>query len=76
MADDEGGLRRQPELDITIPQAGPLAKEPRRDVGSLLDDDDDADLEIERVRAMRAGDHQLNRGARNAALDPDDGIAL
>ena len=74
MSEDEGGLRRQPELDITVPQAAPLEEEPSRDVGSLLDDD--ADLVIERARAMRAGDRQLNRAARNAALDPDDGIAL
>ena len=75
MSEDEGGLRRQPELDITVPQAAPMEEEPDRGVGSLLDDDD-ADLEIERARAMRAGDRQLNRAARNAALDPDDGIAL
>ena len=75
MSEDEGGLHRQPELDITVPQAAPMEEEPDRGVGSLLDDDD-ADLEIERARAMRAGDRQLNRAARNAALDPDDGIAL
>ena len=75
MDEDEGGLRRQPELDMTTPQAAPVECEPHRDVASLLDDDD-AGMEEERVRAVRAGDRQLARAARNAALDPDDGIAL
>ena len=76
MDEDEGGLRRQPELDMTMPQAAPVEEEPQRDLASLLDDDDDAGQEEERVRALRAGDRQLARAARNAALDPDDGIAL
>ena len=76
-AEDEGGLRRQPELDITVPQAAPVEEEPQRDVGSLLDDDDDADQEADRVRALRVARSQgAQRLARNAALDPDDGIAL
>ena len=75
MDQDEGGLRRQPELDMTMPQAAPVEEEPQRDLASLLDDDD-AGMEEERVRAVRAGDRQLARAARNAALDPDDGIAL
>ena len=74
--DDEGGLRRQPELDITVPQAAPVEDEPARDVSSLLDDDD-AETEAERVRAIRvARTDGARRLARNAALDPDDGIAL
>ena len=76
MSEDEGGLRRQAELDITVPQAQPAEEEPRRDLILLDEDDGDADLEVERARAMRAGDRQFNRVARNAALDPDDGIAL
>ena len=76
MDEDEGGLRRQPELDMTMPQAAPVEDEPQRDLASLLDDDDDAGVEEERVRAVRASDRQLARAARNAALDPDDGIAL
>ena len=77
MDEDEGGLRLQPELDITVPQAAPVEEEPHREVGSLLDDDDDADREVERVRAIRAARSQgAQRLARNAALDPDDGIAL
>ena len=74
--DDEGGLRRQPELDVTVPQAAPVDEEPARDVSSLLDDDD-ADTEADRVRAIRvARTDGARRLARNAALDPDDGIAL
>jgi len=73
--EDDGGLRRQPELDMTMPQAAPVEDEPQRDIGSLLDDDD-AGMEEERALAVRAGDRQLSRAARNAALDPDDGIAL
>ena len=75
--EDEGGLRRQPELDMTVPQAAPVEEEPSRDVGSLLDDDDDGDVEVERMRAGRVARQQgAQRLARNAALDPDDGIAL
>ena len=73
--DDEGGLRRQPELDISVPQAAPTEEEPPRDLGALLEDDEDAG-ELERVRASRAADQALTRSARAAALDPDDGIAL
>lgn len=75
MDEDEGGLRRQPELDMTMPQAAPVEEERGRDVASLLDDDD-AGMEEERARMVRAGDRQLQRAARNTALDPDDGIAL
>ena len=75
--EDEGGLRRKPELDMTVPQAAPIEEEPSRDVGSLLDDDDDSDAEVERMRATRAARQQgAQRMARNASLDPDDGIAL
>ena len=77
MDEDEGGLRRQPELDITVPQAAPAEEEPQRDVGSLLDDDETNDREAERVRQVRVARQQgAQRLARNAALDPDDGIAL
>ena len=77
MDEDEGGLRRQPELDVTVPQAAPVDEEPHREVGSLLDDDDAADREAERLRAIRVARSQgAQRLARNAALDPDDGIAL
>ena len=75
--EDEGDLRRQPELDMTVPKAAPVEVEPSRDVGSLLDDDDDSDAEVERIRAARVSRQQgAQRLARNASLDPDDGIAL
>ena len=75
-ADDEGGLRRQPELDLTAPQAAPVEDEPARDVRALLDDDD-GEPEGEHARALRLSrDERARRLARNAALDPDDGIAL
>ena len=75
--DDEGGLRRQPELDMTAPQAAPVEEEPARDVRALLDDDDDGEPEAEHARALRlARDERARRMARNASLDPDDGIAL
>ena len=75
--EDEGGLRRQPELDMTVPQAAPVEEEPSRDVGSLLDDDDDGDVDVDRMRAARVARQQgAQRLARNASLDPDDGIAL
>ena len=74
---DEGGLRRQPELGIVMPQAAPVEDEPQRDVGSLLDDDEDGDREAEQLRAVRAARRENGeRLARNAALDLDDGIAL
>ena len=77
LEEDEGGLRRQPELDMTVPQAAPVEEELSRDVGSLLDDDDDGDAEVERMRTARVARQQgSQRLARNAALDPDDGIAL
>ena len=74
--EDEGGLRRQPELDMTVPQAAPAEEEPPRDLGVLLDDGDEDAAEMERMRAVRAADRALTRSARTAALDPDDGIAL
>ena len=75
---DERGTRAgcaaSPSSTSPCPQAQPAEEEHRPDL--ILLDDDDADLEVERARAMRAGERQLNRVARNAALDPDDGIAL
>uniref|UniRef100_UPI0025C1D531 IncP-type conjugal transfer protein TraG n=1 Tax=Acidovorax sp. TaxID=1872122 RepID=UPI0025C1D531 len=65
---DDGGPRRQPELSETVaydPDAAPAA-----DLG-LLDDDDDAPLPLPRQL-----DPALQRTARLASLDPDDGIDL
>jgi type IV secretion system protein VirD4 len=64
---DDGGPRRQPELSETVAydpeQAAPVA-----DLG-LLDDDDPLPL-------PRQLDPALQRTARLASLDPDDGLDL
>ena len=64
---DEGGHLLKPELDVAldvavIAEAGDLA---------VLDDEDDGPL-----LPPRESDPRLQRSARLAALDPDDGIAL
>lgn len=65
---DDGGPRRQPELSETVAydpeQAAPVA-----DLGLL--DDDDMPLPL-----PRRFDPALQRTARLASLDPDDGIDL
>ncbi len=67
-AQEEGGLRQQPELFEAT--GYPLAAEPPASDLALLDDDD----------APLAPPHQLDLGlqrtARLASLDPDDGIPL
>ncbi|VGO08753.1 Type IV secretion system protein VirD4 [plant metagenome] len=63
--DDEGGLQIRPELDMP-PGTAPL--ETDTDL-ALIDDADDLPLPIE-------PDRRLQRTARLAALDPDDGIPL
>jgi len=65
---DDGGPRRQPELSETVswePEAKPLTNDL-----ALLEDEDD----IEPLPSKF--DPRLQRLARQAALDPDDGIAL
>ncbi|MEW9570272.1 conjugal transfer protein TraG [Rhodanobacter sp. Si-c] len=67
-AADDGDLRRQPELievAIGVPEFDPQASDL-----ALLDDDD---LPLPPPVQL---DRRLQRGARFAALDPDDGIAL
>ncbi|MCW0423965.1 conjugal transfer protein TraG [Xanthomonas sacchari] len=65
---DDGGPRRQPELAETVAyDAGPVA--PAADLALL--DDDDAPLPL-----PRQFDPALQRTARLASLDPDDGIDL
>ena len=67
---DDGGLERRPELE---PAA--IVADPERDGGDLavLNDSDDFDTEdIPRSRP----DPRLQRAARLAALDPNDGISL
>jgi type IV secretion system protein VirD4 len=67
--DDEGGPRRQPELDA--PEAAPMTT--AADEITRLDDNDfDDEAAVDRFRP----DRRLQTAARLAALDPDDGIAL
>ena len=68
MATDEGGPRLQPELSAVItpqPELDALTNDL-----ALLDDDDTP------LPLPRQLDPALQRTARLAALDPDDGIAL
>ncbi|MEL6643893.1 MAG: conjugal transfer protein TraG [Pseudomonadota bacterium] len=69
-ADDaDGGIRREPE----IPEHEDVAPElpcPREEFAALEDDPDD---EAQRARAMQT---RFRTVARQAALDPDDGIEL
>ena len=64
---DEGGPRRQPELAQTV--IYPEEPEPAFSDLALLDDDDLPVL-------PRQLDPAMQRVARQAALDPDDGIQL
>jgi type IV secretion system protein VirD4 len=67
---DDGGLERRPELE---PAA--IIADPERDGGDLtvLDDSDDFDTED---APLSRPDPRLQRAARLAALDPNDGISL
>ena len=65
---DDGGPRRQPELSETVTYDPDLAA-PAADLGLL--DDDDMPLPLPRQL-----DPALQRAARLASLDPDDGIDL
>uniref|UniRef100_UPI000C77B8CD conjugal transfer protein TraG n=1 Tax=Pseudomonas aeruginosa TaxID=287 RepID=UPI000C77B8CD len=66
---DDGGPRRQPELSETVAYDPELAA-PAADLG-LLDDDDDLPLPLPRQL-----DPAMQRTARLASLDPNDGIDL
>lgn len=66
-AADEGGPRRQPELSEAVAYS-PVPEHAASDL-ALLDDDDDLPLPSQL-------DPRLQRAARLAALDPDDGIQL
>ena len=66
---DDGGPRRQPELSKTVAYS-PEAEHAASDL-ALLDDEDDLPLPLPSQL-----DPRLQRAARLAALDPDDGIQL
>ena len=66
---DDGGPRRQPELSETVAYDPELAA-PAADL-ALLDDDDDLPLPLPRQL-----DPAMQRSARLASLDPNDGIEL
>ena len=65
---DDDGPRRQPELSETVAYDPELAA-PLADLGLL--DDDDAPLPLPRQL-----DPAMQRTARLASLDPNDGIEL
>ena len=66
---DEGGPRRQPELSEAVAY-NPAPEHAASDL-ALLDDEDDGPLPLPSQL-----DPRLQRAARLAALDPDDGIQL
>lgn len=66
---DNGGIRREPEL----PEHEEIALEPHQPVAEFAFDDQEPDDEAARARALRA---QIRGIARQAALDPGDGIEL
>ena len=66
---DDGGPRRQPELSEAVAY-DPEGAAPAADLG-LLDDDDDLPLPLPRQL-----DPAMQRTARLASLDPNDGIEL
>ena len=68
--DDDGGIRREPALpehEQVAPEPGPTTE---KEFAFL---DEEADDDAARARAMTA---RMRGVARQAALDPDDGIAL
>jgi type IV secretion system protein VirD4 len=73
---DEGGHQLKPELDLA------LDAQPLMDIDDLLvlDDEDDMPLQPQSLKRDRRDigdpDQRMQRNARLAALDPDDGIAL
>ncbi|OGB57268.1 MAG: conjugal transfer protein TraG [Burkholderiales bacterium RIFOXYD12_FULL_59_19] len=73
---DEGGHQLKPELDVAFDAPTPM------DVNDLLvlDDEDDMPLQAHSLKRDKQDigdtDRRMQRTARLAALDPDDGIAL
>ena len=68
-ADADGGIRREPEIP-EHEDAAPELPFPREEFAALEDEPDD---EAQRARAMQT---RFRNVARQAALDPDDGIEL
>ena len=68
-ADADGGIRREPEIP-EHEDAAPELPFPREEFAALEDEPDD---EAQRTRAMQT---RFRNVARQAALDPDDGIEL
>ena len=68
-ADADGGIRREPEIP-EHEDAAPELPFPREEFAALEDDPDD---EAQRARAIQT---RFRNVARQAALDPDDGIEL
>jgi type IV secretion system protein VirD4 len=66
---DEGGLRRQPELEATAAEQDVVSFD---EALAVLDDEVEDVSELSSPRLTR----QMSRTARLAALDADDGIAL
>ncbi len=67
-SEDDGGPRRQPELSDSV--AYDPEQEPAISDLTLLDDDDPAPVLPQQL------DPAMQRAARLASLDPDDGILL
>jgi type IV secretion system protein VirD4 len=68
--DSDGGIRREP----TLPEHEQIAPEPGPPPAKEFDFmEDEQDDDVVRTRTLAA---RARRVARQAALDPDDGIAL
>ncbi|WP_227268119.1 IncP-type conjugal transfer protein TraG, partial [Roseobacter weihaiensis] len=67
--DADGGVRRQPDL----PEHEDIAPEPAPPRSEFADLDDDPDDDMQRAKSMR---DRFGTVARQASLDPDDGIEL
>lgn len=67
--DTDGGVRREPDL----PEHEDIAPEPTPERSEFADLDDEPDDESQRAKTMR---DRFGTVARQASLDPDDGIEL
>jgi type IV secretion system protein VirD4 len=69
---EDGGLRREPELN---PPDSAEPVQPSLDEFAFDDGPDAASVDVEAQRIRRL-DRQVRSLARQAALDPDDGLEL